>query len=445
MSIFKIISELAAISSRNEKESILKKESSNKLLQEVFKAAYDPTINYYVKKIPEYAAGKSLPPLILKDALKCLDDLSQRKVTGNAAFHTLGWILQNCSIEDAKVIELIIKRDLRCGVTETTINKIWKNLIPEYPYMRCSLPKHVKMEKLPWKSGMYSQLKADGMFANVNHLLDGEVQITSRNGSEFPLDAFQNLIADVKNSIPIDSQVHGELLIYQDGQILPRQIGNGILNSILKGGSLPNNCEIHYEAWDLVPLAYIKTKGEYTIDYSTRFDRLEDRVANCSYIHIIETKIVYSMKEALEHYREMISKGFEGTIIKSPNAVWKDGTSKEQIKMKLEVDVDLEIIGFNPGNGKNEQYFGSIQCASSDKKLIVNVSGFTDDMRKWIHEHRNELMNTIITVKSNNLMEPSGNSNVYSMFLPRFVELRKDKTEADDLQKIIDQFESAIK
>ena len=45
--------------------------------------------------------------------------------------------MERVSSENAEVIKKIIQRDLRCGVSEATANKVWKGLIPEYPYMRC--------------------------------------------------------------------------------------------------------------------------------------------------------------------------------------------------------------------------------------------------------------------------------------------------------------------
>jgi ATP-dependent DNA ligase len=43
-------------------------------------------------------------------------------------------------------------------------------------------------------------------------------------------------------------------------------------------------------------------------------------------------------------------RGLEGTIIKAANAGWKDGKPTYQIKMKLEMDIDLRIVGFNYGS-----------------------------------------------------------------------------------------------
>ena len=48
----------------------------------------------------------------------------------------------------------------------------------------------------------------------------------------------------------------------------------------------------------------------------------------------------------------MLSRGKEGVVLKNPTAIWRDGTSKEQVKLKLELDCDLKVIGFEEGEGK---------------------------------------------------------------------------------------------
>ena len=161
-------------------------------------------------------------------------------------------------------------------------------------------------------------------------------------------------------------------------------------------------------------------------------------------VQLIETKLVFSWDEAFDHYLQFVEQGLEGTIIKHPDALWRDGTSKEQVKLKLEVDVDLEIVGFTEGKGKNEKLFGSITCRSSDGLLEVNASGFSDNLRESIFDCKDKLYGTIMTVKSNNIMPPTSSNPYYSLFLPRFVEFRDDKTEADSLQQIQDQFDSAM-
>jgi DNA ligase-1 len=137
----------------------------------------------------------------------------------------------------------------------------------------------------------------------------------------------------------------------------------------------------------------------------------------------------------------MTSHGIEGTVIKNPNGIWEDKTSKDQIKLKIEAEVDLIVRGFNPGNGKNAHLFGSIAAESSDGKLRVNVSGISDKDRERINNEREEWIDKkIITVRANSIME---SNDIAALFLPRLVEERLDKSEADDFEKIKQIFEEA--
>ena len=78
---------------------------------------------------------------------------------------------------------------------------------------------------------------------------------------------------------------------------------------------------------------------------------------------------------------------------------------------------------------------GSVMTATSDKKLLVGVgSGFTEQERIDFYPHK--LLGKIITIKYNDLIVDKL-TGVYSLFLPRFVEVREDKSEADSLQDLI--------
>lgn len=445
---------LASDNGRKFKEDLLSQHSSNDTLKRAVKLALDPTINFYIKKIPTYGKQMGVGKASLDSAIDKLSALSSRTVTGNDAQVYLANILSGLSDDDAEVIKKIISRDLKCGVSESTANKVWKGLIPEYPYMRCCLPKHTKLELFNWVKGVYSQLKADGMFANVNLYTDYTVELTSRSGSVFPMDQFKGLAEEIAKTFVCGTQTHGEVLVKRDGVVLPREIGNGILNSVLKGGSFADNEQPILLAWDQIPLSAVVPGGKFKVKYSERFESLRKQLHDDNtpvLIELIETRIVHSMDEARAHYKEMLAAGFEGTIIKDADAIWEDTTSKSQVKFKLEVDVDLVIVGFTEGNGKNAASFGAIRCQSSDGLLEVDVSGFKDKpqkgvlTRKEISDRRDEFIGTIMTVKANDLMPPTKSNPLWSLFLPRFAEFRADKSVADDLQRVQEQFDNAVK
>lgn len=122
----------------------------------------------------------------------------------------------------------------------------------------------------------------------------------------------------------------------------------------------------------------------------------------------------------------------------------KDARERAELYLyprKAELEVELEIIGRTMGKGKNKNLFGSLTCISSCGRLKVDVGGYTDELRQHISDNFFEqYMGKIITVKANQLLEPSKSNNLYSLFLPRFIEVREDRTEADSLERIVDVF-----
>lgn len=445
MSISAILEQLSNEPKTNAKLQILTNNYDNELLKKVFTYTLTPSINYYIKKIPAYTSNSS-NSLTLDEAINKLEQLMDRTYTGHAGINHLVSILENVSSEDADVISKIIKRDLRCGANTASVNKIWKDLIPEYPYMRCSSLKGSDIKKMNWKKGVYSQLKADGRFNNANKVDKDDIQLVSRSGIPIPNEKVQNIIDVIKKYLPDDTQTHGEILVRRNGVILEREIGNGIINSVVKGGDFEPGDEPVYMVWDQIPLSQSTPNNKYHVTYS---DRLKNLQTQCDAIpeeerciYVIETRIVHTVDEAIEHFQEMLLQGLEGTVLKDPDAIWEDTTSKRQIKLKLVVDdIDLEFVQFNPGTGKNASTFGSMLLKSGDDLLEVNITGLTDKLRKELFE-ADEL--NIITIKANAVMGAKASGKKASLFLPRFKCARDDKTTADTLQEIRDKFESAI-
>lgn len=445
-SVYDIILELRSNNSRLFKESVLEREKDNNELSRAFYFSLHPLIQFYIKKIPDYTPVKNaVYPLSLSWAMEQLSDLSSRKVTGKAGIAHLKNILSSISADDAKVIELIIAGDMDCGVSTATVLKTWPGLIPQFPYMRCSQFKDIKKSNIDWSKGVYSQIKSDGAFASITHTLDGQVIIATRSGNTFDNAHFRDIVADIKDFTSPGWQFHGELLVQETGEILERQTGNGILGSVMKGGKFGFDETPVFVCWDAVPVQYAVIDGRYEVPYYERLEYIHNLFTDSSSINLVESRIVYSLEEAMDHYSELVDLGHEGSIIKTHDAVWVDGDSKQQFKVKVEFTCDLEIIGLNPGNGKNEKTFGSIKCSTSDGELEVNISGMKENIRQMIFDQRETIIGSIVEVKANAIMKPKKPGGKHSLFLPRYIELREDKTEADSLQRVFDQFESVVR
>lgn len=446
--IFDVIESIAATSSKNEKQAIIARHAEDETFRKVLVLALDPLITFGLQDLP--AQTQSTDAVFDDGAFQVLDRLATRQLSGNWARDEVASLIDSLSPRSAELLKRIIRKDLRAGFSESTVNKVIKGLIREFPYMRCSLPKGAKLHTWDWSGGVISQEKADGMFLNVSHLLTGEVQITSRQGAPFPHAGLTDLVADVQRAIAVGTQLHGEALVLKDGEVLPREISNGLMNHIASGGVLEDGHQVVFKVWDQIPLEAAVPKGSWSVPYKERLIGLTlQLVANpTSSLHLIDTRVVHSMSEAYLHCADLLAAGKEGTIIKASTAVWKDGTSKEQVKLKLEFVVDLRAVAIVPGRvaTKNEGRPGSITCETSDGLLRVDVTVKNEAMRNAIEANPDEWLGKVYAVCANSVMEPSESNDLHSLFLPRFVEdcYRSDKSEADDLPRVFAQLQAAI-
>jgi ATP-dependent DNA ligase len=424
MEVYDVIQELASNNSRNFKIELLEKHVHNNVLKTVIHKALDPFTQFYIRKIPKYEpTGHSC----IMEAMKELFLLESRQVTGNAGIEHLTQILNNLSPKNAKVIELIIAKDLKCGVSTATVNAVWPSLIAEYPVMLASKMEKKTLHKMTWPA--YVQLKLDGMRFNAI-VRDGKVEFRSRNGKEINL--LGHLEADFKQMAGkhMDVVFDGELVVAGDDGLLDRQTGNGILNKAVKGTlSESEAAQVRAVVWDYIPYAYF-IDGICPMPYSERIDRIENTSEKVQCIHTYD---VENIDEANELFQKFLDQGEEGIMLKSRQHIWENKRSKNLIKFKAELDCDLRVVGYQRGTGKFQDMLGALICESEDGQLKVNVgSGFNDEDRKKLTKENVE--GKVITVKYNARIQSKNGDE--SLFLPIFVEVREDKDQADAIEDI---------
>jgi hypothetical protein len=246
--------------------------------------------------------------------------------------------------------------------------------------------------------------------------------------------------------------IDGELVVVdENGKLLSRKIGNGIINKAIKGTITPEEAKmVRAQIWDIIPIMEFK-KGISNWSYEARFRSLSSAVKTVSENHnrsvnklainsqlkfwMIPSKVVNSLPEAVAHFEELLASGEEGTILKNYCGLWEDTRSKHLVKFKAEKDADLEVIGYNPGEGKFVGQIGSLICASSDRKVEVSISGFSDALRLEITKDIGDWIGSIVTVLYNERIT-SQQRDVDSLFLPRFAERRSDKSVANSSKEI---------
>ena len=420
---------LADTPGRNDKIAFLEAHKNNSLLRDVVRLALDPFTQFYIRKIPEYKTSE--PIFTLSTAIDMLYELSSRTVTGNSAIDHLKNILSSISEDDAKVIERIIKKDLKCGVSVSTANKIWMGLVKEYPTMLCSQYNEKLVDQMQFPALV--QTKMDGMRFNAI-VREGKVEFRSRNGKEINL--LKRLEPEfLEMAGTMDCVFDGELLVSHGNELLDRQTGNGILNKAVKGTISEEEADkVRATVWDCIPYLYF-VDHLCPVEYETRFERVTKAIdtINQTKIKAVQSWVVNDINEANILFQELLSKGEEGIILKSKEGVWENKRAKHQIKFKGELECDLKIVDVLSGTGKYEGMLGSVVCESDDGVIQVNVgSGFNENQRETLKKE--DLIGKIVAVKYNTRI--TNKQGEESLFLPIFIELREDKDVADNSKDI---------
>lgn len=443
-----LLNEIGSLSSRNAKQALITEHIEDPLFQWVLNSAYNPYFIYGILPIGNEVGGGH-HTFVASGVTELLEKLMKRELTGQAARDALNETYAVLSVKSADLLTRILRKDLRAGFSEGTVNKAKKGLIPEFAYMRCSLPKDTKLKEWPWELGVLSQEKADGTFANGNLEEDGSFVFLSRQGTIYPMGEMEALSAEMRRFMPQGFQYHGEILVEENGVILDRELGNGVMSSIASGGKFEPGQRPVYVIWDMVPLEAVQA-GKHSLPYARRFAAIVTALKNsgAKSIKPIPTRICKTLRQALEHCKELVAQGKEGTVIKKPTMEWKDGTSKDQIKLKLTAECDLQVVGVLLGKKgtKNEHRAGSLSCVTSDGLLKVDVTVKNEKMRDDVDANQDNWIGSIIPVLFNDVMKPSESSDCYSLFLPRMAEAayRTDKSEPDSLERVYAQLDGAI-
>jgi ATP-dependent DNA ligase len=421
-----ILHQLESASGRLEKEAILKAHATDQTFKEVCRLTLDPLVNFYIKKLPEPDASKGViqPPeiILLKHALQDLKSkLCSRLLRGHDARDHVAFLLGCLSPDDQEVLRRVLGRNLKCGVSEATVEKTWPDLKLSYPCMLVS-PLDSKT-KLTFP--LIAQTKMDGMRFNAI-VENGQVSYRSRAGKE--LDLFGVLDADVMNlTAETEYVLDGELLMAgPGGSHMDRKTGNGLLTKFQKGTGTPELAkQIRAVVWDIIPLFAFR-QGRCSVGYRERHLMLHPN--QVGRIQVAPITIVNSMEEAQTLYQQKLAEGEEGLVLKDSKGPWEDKRVKHQVKMKAELEADLKITGFLPGAGKYEGKIGSLLVETADGKVKTAVgTGLTDEERSLAFT---EFENKIVAVKYNALITDK-KTGLKSLFLPVFVEIREDKTVAD--------------
>lgn len=453
--IIEIIKELRLETSINYKKNILRKYSDYVPFQEFLAYVYNPRINYYIKKIPtiiSYGHGDHS----IAEMYSLLEQLKQREITGNQAQEVVREYLLNTNQTVRELFELVIGRDIRAGVGVGIINEVYKGLIEEIFYQRCSKLDEKTIARLDMRyDGWLCQKKLDGCFSYII-IQNGVVTLLTRAGTQWASDKLSEELKGIEDIVLI-----GEALVKENGRELDRKTGNGLINSFIKREATLDKLldkynlskkvkaldeltdkreefyftdqRLYFEVWDSLTLQEFEA-GISARPYTQRFGEAIRVAFSTKSINPVPSFKIYSLKEAEDIAKDYMEEGYEGAILKKSDSIWKDGTSKDMIKIKAVLDADLLCVDVEEGSGKYKGKVGALVLETSCGRLRVKVGTGLNDLDRA--KPFDFYVGKVIEIQYNEFIK-SKSKSTDSLFLPRFVEVREDKNTATSYEEIV--------
>ena len=392
--------------------------------------AYNPYYVFGVKKVPE-TQGLTHRPNPWPKFWAMLEGLRTRSLTGHNAKESIEWMSEQFDSDEWNgLCRRVIIKDLRCGISDKTLNKVLGNSEWKIPVFTCQLATDSEKHTAKMTGKKRIEQKLDGVRV-LAVITKTTTNLYSRNGK--PFDNFPQIVNALDNIkhkfLPkfFQSFPHGIVL---DGEIIGESF-----QALMKQAQRKSNVEtsgMTYSVFDWIPLTEFEM-GFCNAQQYKRLEMLEQYRAvfdSTDCVRLMDG-ITVNLDTAEGHdimnryARDAVALGFEGIMIKDLGAPYECRRSTFWMKWKPTITVDLNIVGFEEGTGRNAGRLGAIICEGEDneRQIRVNVgSGFSDSDRDSYFASRDTLLGQVVEVEADAVTQNQDGS--YSLRFPRFVRFR---------------------
>ena len=422
-----LFQELEQVSGRLAKEDILQKhiiEGKTEIFG-LLQYCLNPLVTFGVKKVidPDPGAFSKSQRFTNQEFMVLCDRLAARELTGNKALNEIFRCALECTEDNwYGTYRRLLLKDLRCGVDTATINRVLKkNNMEQFmiPVFSCQLAADTKGGEIGLTGVKQIESKLDGVRVLTVIKKNGDVKMYSRSGRE--LTNFGHVIDEIKsgkNEFPEDFVIDGEMMSNSFQDLMSQVHRKYDVNA---GDSI-------YNVFDCLSLKGF-LNGVEAVPQRDRTKRIQEWVSANNFRTLVSLRqetIDLDTPEGLERLdrinKKALAGGYEGIMLKDPDAFYECKRSKSWLKMKPYIEVTLAVVDIEPGTGKYINTLGAMICEGSEegKEIRVNVgSGLSDKLRDEIWASgRGGVIRQLVEVRADAITKNKDGG--YSLRFPRF-------------------------
>lgn len=418
--ILNVIEQLKSTNSNKEKVAILERSKDVENLSKVLFYTYNPFLRYGItEKVFNKPSSMSCAN---QDIFEFLDVASNMNINDNLRAVARA-IVTN---EDERINELykgMMCKDLKIRMSAKSINKVFKDLIPEFGVqLAITLDKAKFNDDNFWVTEKFDGIRCVCIFK------DNDIKFYSRNGKEIiNLNELEKEMREFfkLNNIPDGVVFDGELLKVNENNLNSGDLYRATVSIV--NSKLEDKRDIEFNIFDFLSFNEF-IDGKSSKKYSWRRFKMEQFLGTRL---IRKAPVLYYGNDLNEVYRlldKLDSEGKEGIMINFDD-YYVTNRSKSLIKCKKMNTVDLEIVDYKEGTGENRGKLGSFIVRYKNGNLVDVGSGYNKLQREEFWKNKDMFIGQIIEVQ---YFEESKNKNGdISLRFPVFRSLRPDKYEAD--------------
>lgn len=398
MNLYTILCEIE-IAKGKEKQNVLQKYKDNQDFTDILVLAYNDnkygfSKNKLRKELDRYKEYNSNFHSYWDNGFDMCEALATSNINNqlrDAVYSTL-----SAMSEDLQEVWIrVLTKDLKCGISVTSINKAIPNLIPVWTIQKASTYKEGKIKDGTW---IGITLKENGIHGTY---YDGIIK--SRQNKVFEgLDHIINEINILLQYFPY-YVFEGELIRDNIDNLSDNE--NFRLTTSILSDETADKTPIKLDLFDLLPQKEFDLAGVSTRTYKERLEQLKQiqsliNELGLKYIGVCE--ILYEGTDVSQIQKQLDivdSKGLEGCVV-SLDKYYQRKRLTTLFKVKSWKDADCKIIGYEEGTigSKYEGMLGAFVIDYKGNKVSVG-GGYSDEQRQEMWDNRDSYIGKILQVK----------------------------------------------
>lgn len=421
------VNEINESNGRLYKQSVLQKYKDDVVVQRYLKIAFDPFMVFGIstKKLNKIVGGTVIN--CIESVFELFDYLENHNTGSDADISICQEVLNIVSTNDREagaILEALICKDLSIGCDAKTINKEIPDLIPTFSVQLANK----YFDKPTYVEGKTFAIttKIDG--GRIIALKEnGQVSFFTRAGQKY--EGLVDLEDEMSRLMPDNICLDGEITLLVRGNLSSKDAYKETMKIVRTKDKEKHG--IKMLVFDAMSVSDFKTQTS-SMTYIQRRQMLDCMSAFDTARYFELLPILYRGSDTGEITRileEEVSNGEEGIMINICDAPYEFKRTNGLLKVKKMQTMDLEIIGFEEGEGRLAGKLGAVLVRYKNGNVVKVGSGFSDDLRVIIWANQSDYLGNICEVQY--FEETTNADGGESLRFPIFKDFRPDKTEAD--------------